>query len=187
MAAPRAGESSRWQLEAAVVAASPTSDVFKDGWGAGYGLAGSLRRRLGSRVQLGIEGDFAQFGFTGLQGFGTLGGARREFAVAMPVHVLLWQRVSHGREQFTLVGSAGWGWQQVDGTFDSTADADFSVPTNDDGLRAAGEIRFSRILYRATRWHVGARFTSVDLADETPQYVSLLLGAQMPLSGSRPR
>ena len=77
------------------------------------------------------------------------------------------------------MGSAGWGWQQVDGTFDSTVDANFSVPTNGDGFRASGEIRFSRILYRTTRWNVGARFTSVDLADETPQYVSLILGAQM--------
>ena len=165
----------------------PTSDVFSEGWGAGYGLNGSLRRRLGRRVQLGIEGDFAQFGFTGLEGFGKLGGARREFGVAVPLHVLLWERASHGREQLTLVGSAGWGWQQVDGTFDSTVETNFSVPTDGNGFRGSGELRFSRILYRSTRWNAGVRFTHVDLSDETPQYVSLILGAQMPLSGSRPK
>jgi hypothetical protein len=101
--------------------------------------------------------------------------------------VLVWERVSAGRERISVVGSAGWGWQQVDGTFDSTVDSNFSVPTNGDGFRFSGEIRFSRILYRTTRWHVGTRLTSVDLSVETPHYVSLILGAQMPLSGSRPR
>jgi hypothetical protein len=180
-------EASRWQLEATVVGAVPTSDVFREGWGAGYGLGGALRRRLGSRVQLGIEADFAQFSFTGLQGFGTLGGARREFGVAVPMHILLWERLSPGREHLALVGSAGWGWQQVEGTFEGSSETEFSRPTNGDGFRAAAELRFSRILYRTTRWNIGARWTTVDLTDETPQYVSLILGAQMPLSGSRPQ
>ena len=75
----------------------------------------------------------------------------------------------------------------MDGTFDSTVETNVSVPTDGNGFRASGELRFSRILYRTTRWNAGVRFTHVDLSDETPQYVSLVLGAQMPLSGSRPK
>lgn len=180
------GEASRWQLEADALVTQPTSDTFSEGWGAGYGLMGSLRRSIGAWVQVGIEGDFAQFGFTGLEGAGPLGGARREFGVGVPLHLRLWENRSAGRELLTLVGSAGWGWQQVDGTFDASNDTDISYPTAGDGFRLAGEVRFSRLLYRKTRWTLGVRFTSVDLDDETPQYVGLFLGARMPLSGSRP-
>jgi hypothetical protein len=186
VAQSRGGEAAHWQIEAAVQVTAPSSQQFSEGWGAGYGLMGSLRRSLGSWLQLGIEGDFAQFGFTGLEGAGPLGGARREFGVAVPLHLKLWEKRSPGRERLTLVASAGWGWQQIDGTFDSSNNTDISYPSEGDGARFSGEARFSRVLYRKTRWTVGLRFTSVALPDETPQYVGLFVGARMPLSGSRP-
>jgi hypothetical protein len=186
VAPTHAGEASRWQLEAAVQVTAPTSADFSEGWGAGYGLMGSLRRALGPWLQLGIEADFAQFGFTGLEGFGPLGGARRQFGVAVPLHVRVWENRSPGRERVMLAASAGWGWQQIDGTFDSSNDTDISYPVAGDGLRVSGEVRFSRLLYRRTRWMIGARFTSVALDEETPQYIGLFVGAGMPLSGSRP-
>ena len=140
-AAP-ANQSSNWRIEADAIIAVPSSDVFSDGWGTGLGLAGSLRRAFGSRLEIGVEGEFVQFSFTGLEGFGTLGGARRLYGATVPVHIRLWERRSHGREQFTVIGSAGWGWQQIDGTFDSTDDTDVSFPTDGDGWRVAGEVRF---------------------------------------------
>jgi hypothetical protein len=184
--ASAANKTSLWRLEADAIMAFPSSDVFSDGWGTGFGLAGALRRAFGSRLEIGVEGEFVQFGFSGLEGFGSLGGARRLYGVTAPVHVRLWERHSYGREQFKLIGSAGWGWQQIDGTFEGADDSSFSILSNGDGWRVAGEVRFSRILYRETRWNIGVRFTHTELENETPQYISLVLGARMPLSGSRP-
>lgn len=177
---------SRGILEANLLAAVPVSGTLADGWSGGWGVGGALRVRLGQRLEAGAEVDFVQFKFAGLSGFATLGGERRFVRTAVPLRLTLWERPSPGRERLSAQVSLGWAWQRIDGTFGGADDRVQSPKLEEDGLAWTAGLRFSRILYRTTRWSAELRYTGVNLEVENAQYVSLVLGAQMPLDGSRP-
>jgi hypothetical protein len=175
---------SRWVLEALGSVATPAEPQrFVDGWRNGLGIGGSLRVRLGV-VEVGVAADFMQFGFEGLENLGSLGGERRLARVAVPVRVALWEggrRVFHG---LYAQASGGWGHQSIAGTFGGVL---ATASTTQDGFAGTLDVRYARELYRRTRWSVGVRYTRFEFPEESPSHVSLLLGLQMPLDGSRPR
>jgi hypothetical protein len=177
---------SRWLLEAVGMAGAPVSpQLFTDGWGAGLGIGGSLRMRLTPKVQVGIDTEFIQFTYTGLPLLDGFGGERRYTRVGLPLRWLWWERESRKRERLSLQLSAGWGRQTIEGI---TGERFVRQKSSHDGLALTAGLRFSRALYRTTRWSVGVRYTYMDLgAEESPGFVSLVLGMQMPLDGSRPR
>ena len=178
---PRAG--SRWLLEALGTACTPTQpERFTAGWGAGFGIGGSLRRELGGRLELGVDAEFVQFSYTGLRREGDLGGERRFGRVGVPVRVHLWERESAGRERLSLQASAGWGRQSTAAIFGAGR---VSEPKEENGLAVTGELRFARVLFRATRWSAGLRYAWFSLETESPGHFGLVLGVEMPLSGSR--
>ena len=182
-AAPAAAQSS-WRLEALGLAATPTQpQLFVDGWGRGLGIGGSLRREFGRRFELGVDAEFVQFTYEGLPDRGEFGGERRMTRVAMPLRVHLWESARAGRERLSLQGSAGWGHQSIAGIFgDGTP-----LPVEaQDGLAVTGDFRFSRSLYRGTRWSAGFRYTWFDFDAESPGHFAFVLGLEMPLQGSRP-
>ncbi len=181
-AAPAHAES-RWLLEAVGVAATPTQpQIFVDGWGKGLGIGGSLRRQVGRRFEVGADAEFVQFTYEGLSDVGEFGGERRLTRLAVPVRVHLWENQGTGHERLSLQASAGWGHQSVAAT-----DGLPATLKSQDGLAVTGEFRFSRILYRGTRWSAGLRYTWFDLDAESPGHFGVVLGVEMPLQGSRPR
>ncbi|UCE03735.1 MAG: outer membrane beta-barrel protein [Candidatus Latescibacterota bacterium] len=177
---------SGWLLEAVGMAGAPlTPQQFTRGWGAGLGIGGSLRVRLTPKVQVGIDAEFIQFTYTGLPRLGGFGGERRYTRVGVPLRWLWWERESSKKERLSLQLSAGWGRETIEGI---TGDRFVRQKSSHDGLALSAGLRFSRSLYRTTRWSLGARYTYMDLgAEESPGFVSLLVGMQMPLEGSRPR
>jgi len=182
--APPAIAESRWILEAAGAVAAPVEPrQFVDGWRTGLGIGAALRARLG-KVEVGVDADFTQFGFTGLERLGTLGGERRMTRVAVPLRVALWRGRSAAFHGLFFQASGGWGHQSIAGSFGGTL---ASSPKTQDGLAGTLGLRYVRELYRRTRWSAGIRYTRFEFEAESPVHVAFLLGLQMPLEGSRPR
>ncbi len=183
-AAQSSEQRSRWVLEAFGFTAAPVDpQEFVDGWRSGLGIGGSLRARVGA-VEVGVEGDFAQFGFDGLENLGTLGGERRMTRLALPVRFTLWKDDRRAVQRLYLQASGGWGHQSVAATFGGVL---ASGSRTDDGFVGTLGVRYARSLYRRTLWSVGVRYTRFEFDAESPSTLGLLLGVQMPLSGSRPR
>jgi hypothetical protein len=176
---------SRWLLEAVGLACVPARpERFRQGWGAGLGIGGSLRRELGPRFELGLDAEFVQFSYEGLPRQSGLGGERRFARFGAPLRLHLGERETPGRERLDLQFSAGWGYQSIAGIF---GEGFGSEQTQEDGLAVTSELRFSRLLFGATRWSVALRYSWFDLETDAPAHLGLVLGAEMPLAGSRPR
>ena len=186
-AAPPASAASRGVIEANALLGFPSGGTFAEGWSIGWGIGGALRLRVGTHVQIGVEADFMQFKFDGLDGLAPLGGERRFARAAVPLRMVFWERDAAGREQLSLQVSGGWAWQSIDGTFGDADTEILSAAETDDGPAVTAGLRFSRVLYRGTRWSAELRYTHVDLQHEDPRHVALVLGVEMPLDGSRPK
>jgi len=165
------------------VAAPVDPQLFVDGWRNGLGIGGSLRARWAA-LETGLDADFAQFGFDGLENVGTLGGERRMTRLAVPVRVTLWKEDQRTRQRLYLQVSAGWGHQSIAGTFGGAL---ATANKTQDGFVGTLGLRYARSVYRSTLWSVGLRYTRFEFDQESPSAVALVLGIQMPLSGSRPR
>ncbi len=182
-AASSAGAQSRWVLEAVGMGAAPVDpQAFRDGWRAGLGIGGSLRVRLGV-PEVGVDAEYVQFGFDGLDAAGPLGGERRSVRLAVPVRVALWKDAQRTDQALYAQASAGWGRQSIAGTFGGSFT---TPPATEDGFAWSMGLRYARQLYRATKWSIGLRYTRFEYSNESPSFVSLLLAIQMPLDGSRP-
>jgi len=182
LAQPAAAQS-RWILEAVGAVATPVDpDVFVDGWRSGLGIGASLRARV-DRVEIGVDADFTQFGFTGLENLGTLGGERRMTRVAVPLRFALWTAQTGVFQGLFFQLSGGWGHQSIAGSFGGRF---ASAPKTQDGVVATLDLRYVREMYRWTRWSAGIRYARFNFEGESPSHASFLLGLQMPLEGSRP-
>jgi hypothetical protein len=184
--APHASAASRGVIEANALLGFPSGGTFAEGWSTGWGIGGALRWRIGTHVQIGVEADFMQFKFDGLEGLAPLGGERRFTRAAVPLRMALWEHKSAGRERLSLQVSGGWAWQSIEGTFGSADSELLSPAETDDGMAITGGLRFSRTLYGGTRWSAELRYTRIDLQLEDARHVALVLGIEMPLDGSRP-
>jgi hypothetical protein len=182
--APRGAGASHWVLQATAVGGWPVAPVaFKSGWRSGFGLGGSLRRWLGTHVQLGFEAEFLQFRLGSVPGgVDVIGGARRFGRLAVPLELHVFEHRGEHRGSIALQVSAGYVHESVESVSGSP------VPRNslrDDGPAYTAGIAFSRRLYNDTRWSLGGRYSAIALGGEMPQHVTLVLGAEMPLVGSR--
>lgn len=180
---PSASAQSRWIIEAVGSAAAPLDPQdFVDGWRPGLGIGGSLRARVGT-VELGLDADFIQFGFEGLRHLSSLGGERRMLRLAVPLRTPLWRSQNEANQRLDLQVSGGWGHQSIAASFGGTF---ASTPTTHDGFVGTLGMRYTHPLYRHTVWSVGVRYTRFYFDAESPSHISILLGLQMPIDGSRP-
>ena len=116
-----------------------------------------------------------------IPGVEVLGGARRIGRATVPVRLQLFESSGKGRDRFGLEGGIGWAYQDIE----TITNANPTPPTGASrGPSWCAGILYSRILYLDTRFVIGGRYTSMIFEDETPQYWSLQVGAEMPLVGS---
>jgi hypothetical protein len=171
-----------WSLEGNGLLAVPVSpESFRSGWDASWGLSGSVRRTVGTRVAVGIEGEYAQYGLGDIAGEGVGGGTRHWGSLRVPVLVTLWDGARHG--DFGLMGSAGYTHQSIE----PITNAQDRPPTGSaDGFSCSAGLRYSHPLRDVSRWSLGIEYVTAFLAHETPGAVHLRFGIVTPLTGSPP-
>ena len=170
-----------WGLDVGAVVGFPVAPAaFQDNWNTAWGLEGSLQRRLDSRVEWGLRGQFVQFALADLAGEDVLGGARRFGRITSPVTVRVWSNRSNAT--VVIDADAGYVHQSIE-QVSHALDPPKTGPS--DGFSAACGVAWRRQLYDATEIVLGLRHTWAFLPDETARYTTLMVGARAPLGVRR--
>jgi hypothetical protein len=172
-----------WSVHVAAIGALPSAPAdFETRWNHGFGVVGGLRRQLGERFAVGLEGEFVHFGLGEVEAdVDVIGGARRHGRVAVPVDVTLYRHPGPGRAELRLHGSAGWVHESIEAI---SGIASPSRPVRSDGVVVSGGLSLSRRLFAAARWSVAGRVAHADLEAGRATHVDLLLGAEIPLQAN---
>lgn len=172
-----------WSVHVAAIGARPSAPAdFETRWNHGLGVVGGLRRRLGERFAVGLEGEFVHFGLGDVEAdVDVIGGARRHGRVAVPVDLTLYRHPGPGRAELRLHGSAGWVHESIEAI---SGIASPSRPVRSDGVVVSGGLSLSRRLFAAARWSVAGRVAHADLEAGRATHVDLLLGAEIPLQAN---